>query len=106
MRQVLTITLCLFLFASGVSAHWEERDLMGQFMFGYAGVDENLMAYTAEIEGNNIPTNVQLVTVNAPTDDIGSKVGFLNSRGQRAIVVLDNLLFRPDSTLKPQQLKS
>jgi hypothetical protein len=99
MRRALTILLCLILCASGAIAHWEEHDFAGQYMFGYAGVDENLTAYVTEIEGNNIPANVELITVNAATDNIGPSVGLLNSRGQRAILVLDNLLFRPDSTL-------
>ena len=99
MKPILTAILLLFFSVSQVSAHWDERDLLGQYIFGYSGVEHDLATFTGEIEANNIPTNVQLITVNAATDDIGPKVSFLNSHGQRAIVVLDNLLFKQDPKL-------
>lgn len=99
MKAILTTIVFLCLCVSQVNAHWEERDLLGQYMFGYSGVELDLARFMGEIEGSNIPTNVQLISVNAATDDIGPKLNFLNARGQRAIVVLDNLLFKQDSKI-------
>lgn len=99
MKRISTVILLLILSVSQVSAHWEEHDLFDQYLFGYAGLDHDLFTFIPDIESNNIPTNVQMITVNTATDDVGAKVNFLNSHGQRAIVVLDNLLFRTDSTL-------
>lgn len=88
----------LMLLPATARAHWEERDLHGRFMFGYAGVEGD-PAHTAEIEANGIPTNVQSISVAAASEDLGPKINFVNSRGQRAIVILDRLLFLNDPAL-------
>ena len=99
MRKLVTIFLSTFVLVSQASAHWEEHDLAGKYFFGYAGVEENLTTYILEIEANNIPSNAQTVVVASAADDLRPRLSFLKSRGQRAIIILDSLLFRPDSTL-------
>jgi hypothetical protein len=95
--------LALFVLASiclpSVSAHWEEHDLNGQYLFGYAGVGENPQLYMPEVERNLIPTNVASLTINNPTDKPSARINYLNSRGQRAVLVLDSLLFIQDPNL-------
>jgi hypothetical protein len=99
MRKLVSIFLLTFVLVSQARAHWEEHDLAGQYFFGYAGVEENLSTYIAEIEANNIPSNAQTVVVASASDDLRPRLAFLKSHGQRAIVILDGLLFRPDSAL-------
>lgn len=99
MRQFIVaifLTICL---ASPASAYWEFHDTDGQYLFGYAGVDENLSLYLSEIEANNIPTNAQVLVTSSPADDIRPRLDFLRSRGQRVLVVLDLLLFLNDTNL-------
>lgn len=99
LMRVLVMFLLLCVLTRQVSAHWEDHDLRGQYMFGYAGVEEDLLTYISEIELNNIPANVETVVVTSASDDLRSRLAFLNSRGQRGVVILDSLLFRPDATL-------
>jgi hypothetical protein len=99
MRIFVATLLLLCVVSPQVSAYWEEHDLGGQYMFGYAGVEENLFTYIGEIEFNRIPANVETVVVASASDDLGSRLAFLSSRGQRAVVILDGLLFRPDPAL-------
>lgn len=99
MKKLVTIFLLTIILVAQASAYWEEHDFAGQYMFGYAGVEENLATYIAEIESNNIPSNVETVVVASASDDLRPRLAFLKSHGQRGIVILDSLLFRPDSTL-------
>jgi hypothetical protein len=99
MRIFVAMLLLLCVLSSQVNAHWEEHDLGGQYMFGYAGVEEDLFTYISEIELNNIPANVETIVVASAADDLGPRLSFLSSRGQRGIVILDGLLFRPDANL-------
>lgn len=97
-RQVMALLLLLAL-VTQAGAHWEEHDLMGQYLFGYAGVEDDLAAFVGEVERNNIPANAQTVVVGSAADDLGPRLAFLNSRGQRAVVILDGLLFKQDPAL-------
>lgn len=100
MKSLLIILTLMqpMLFTAAAGAHWEERDVHGRFMFGYAGVEGD-PNYTAEIEAHGIPTNVQSISVAAASEDLGPKINFVNSRGQRAIVMFDRLLFLNDPAL-------
>ena len=91
--------LLLLLFTPTVRAHWEEHDLYGRYMFGYAGVAGNLTFFLPEIEANGIPTNVMPVEVHTAADNLQSQISYLRSHGQKAIVVLDRLLFLNDPAL-------
>jgi hypothetical protein len=101
MKKLLVfIFLQIFIIqVSSVSAHWEFHDRDGKYLFGYAGVGDNPELYMPEIENNRIPTNVQSITVNTPLDDLRPKIEYLAARGQKVIIVLDNLLFRKDANL-------
>ncbi len=99
MGVLVTMLLLLCVPIPQAQAHWEEHDLGGQYLFGYAGVEEDLLRYVSEVELNNIPANVETVVVSSASDDLGPRLAFLNSRGQRAVVILDGLLFRPDAAL-------
>ena len=72
---------------------------MGQYLFGYAGIEDDLVAFVGEVERNNIPANVETVVIGSAADDIGPRLAFLNSRAQRGVLILDGLLFRPDPAL-------
>lgn len=99
LKILVTFILLSCVITPQVSAYWEDHDLRGQYMFGYAGVEEDLATYVNEIQLNNIPANVETVVVTSAADDLRSRLSFLNSRGQRAVVILDSLLFRPDPAL-------
>lgn len=86
--------------AQVAGAHWEFHDAGGQFLFGYAGVDENLEPYLNEIESQRIPTNAHTLASAAPTDDLAARLDLLRARGQRAFLVLDQLLFISDPNLQ------
>jgi hypothetical protein len=95
--SVITLTLTLLL--THADAHWEFHDADGQYLFGYAGVEENLETYLSEIEGNRIPTNAQTLVASTPADDLRARLDLLRSRGQRAFLILDPLLFLNDPNL-------
>lgn len=99
MKILITMIVFLFICVPQASAQWEEHDLLGQYLFGYAGVEDDLIAFIGEVERNNIPANAQTIVIGSAADDIGPRLGFLNSRGQRGILILDGLLFRPDAAL-------
>jgi hypothetical protein len=98
-KTVLVITLLLTLHGTPVGAHWEFHDVNEQYLFGYAGVEENLELYLSEIESNQIPTNAQTLVSASPVDDLRGRLEFMRSRGQRAFLVLDQLLFLNDPNL-------
>lgn len=98
-RLAAILLILSTLFTPSARAHWEEHDVNGQYMFGYAGTGDNLSLYMPEIESNRIPTNVQSIAVRAATDNLGAKLSYLKGRHQRAILVLDDLLFRNDPSL-------
>lgn len=99
MKQFVIALLTLMLLTSTASAYWEEHDLNGQYMFGYAGVEENLALYLPEIESNHIPTNVQTLVAKNASDNLSSQLDYLRAHGQRAVLILDNLLFINDPSL-------
>lgn len=54
---VVALMISALLPARAAGAHWEFHDGGGGYLFGYAGVEENLEPYLDEIEANRIPTN-------------------------------------------------
>lgn len=98
-RSLILILLLPVLLGQSVSAHWEEHDVNGQYMFGYASVGEDPARYLTEVEDNHIPTNIQSLAVNRAIDDVRAKLSYLKAHGQRAILVLDSLLFLNDPEL-------
>jgi hypothetical protein len=95
--RIISALIVLSIFASNANAHWEDHDLRGKYLFGYSGASSDLSL--SEIEGNLIPTNVLTVEVNTAADDIGIQLRQLRSRGQRAVLLLDSLLFKNVPTL-------
>jgi hypothetical protein len=91
--------LLLLAVAFPARAYWEEHDVQGRYFFGYAGVGDNPSLYMPEVENNRIPTNVQSLAVNNPTDGLTGRLNYLNSHGQKAVLVLDDLLFIQDPAL-------
>lgn len=98
-KKVFVSLILLSILALNTQAYWEDHDINGRYMFGYASVGDNPTLYMPEIENNLIPTNVQTIAVNAASDNLTARINYLNSRGQKAIIVLDNLLFLNDSAL-------
>lgn len=98
-RRIAGALLLVLLCASGAGAQGQEHPPGGGFMFGYVGVDWNLTLYTAEVESNAITTNVQVLSAGAAAESLGEKIDFLRARGQKAIIILDRLLFINDATL-------
>jgi hypothetical protein len=98
-KKVFVSFLLLSIVVLNTQAYWEDHDIYGHYMFGYAGVGDDPTLYMPEVESNRIPTNVQSIVVNTSTDNLASRINYLNSRGQKAIIVLDNLLFLKDSAL-------
>ncbi len=103
-HRIVSAFIILSIFASTANAHWEEHDLHGQYLFGYAGIgytnDQGIASLRlSEIEGNRIPTNVQSIEVNTAADNLSSRIQELRAYDQRATIILDNLLFRNVPTL-------
>jgi hypothetical protein len=98
-KKTLFTIILLFFTALSIRAHWEEHDINGQYLFGYAGVGDKPSLYMPEIEANRIPTNVQSLEVNLSTDNLTSRINYLSAHGQRAFIVLDDLLFIHDPNL-------
>ncbi|HEV2915334.1 MAG TPA: hypothetical protein VGX92_18790 [Pyrinomonadaceae bacterium] len=98
-RLLGAVLLILALCVTNADAYWEEHNEEGKYLYGYAGVDDNLSFHLSEIESNHISTNVVSVDVDTAADDLTDKLAFLKSHGQRAIVVLDKILFINDPRL-------
>jgi hypothetical protein len=80
---------------AGVRAQqWPEHEVQGQYFYGYASAGDDPARFMPEVEANRIPTNVQSLSVSAPSEDITMRVELLRSRGQRTVVVLDLVLFK------------
>jgi hypothetical protein len=98
-KRIITTFLTSILLASTASAYWEDHDVRGQYMFGYAGVDADPFQSIPEIEANHIPTNVQLLVVKNAADNMKDQFEYLHTHGQRAVLLFDNLLFINDPNL-------
>jgi hypothetical protein len=79
-------------------AHWEFHDLYGQYLFGYTGVESNIPLYRNEVAANGIGTNVTTVSSFAITD-LSGVISYFNSRGDKAAIFMDNILFIEDPNL-------
>jgi hypothetical protein len=99
-QWALGALLLTLLSLSSAGAHWEEPSPVAGYLFGYMGVDWDLHLYSAEVESNSISTNVQVLSAGASAESLAEKLDFLGARGQRAIIILDRLLFINDSTLR------
>lgn len=96
--------IVLLLVASTTNAQWEDHDLHGKYLFGYAGIgyvnEEGVPSLRlSEIETHGIPTNVHTLEVNTAADNLGARIQQLQTHGQRAALILDNLLFKNVPTL-------
>ena len=47
----------------------------------------------SEIESNRIPTNAHTLVTTSPADDLRARLDYLSAHGQRALIVMDPLLF-------------
>lgn len=64
MRKVLIILFLISTFHVNTAfAYWEEYDVYGKYMFGYAGIEDNLSLYFPEVQSNRIPTNTHTLVV-------------------------------------------
>ena len=103
-HRIVSALIMIWILASTTNAQWEEHDLNGQYLFGYAGIgyvnEEGVPSLRlSEIESHGIPTNVQTLEVNTAADNLSARILQLQAYGQRAVLVLDNLLFKNVPTL-------
>jgi hypothetical protein len=77
---------------STASAHWEFHDQLGQYLFGYTGV-EDAYEYESEVAHNHIKTNVTTLS-SEWTTSLGPAIDQHNGAGNKVAIYLDNILFQ------------
>lgn len=97
-RLIIAAAGAACLLVAEVSALGQWQNYHGPYLFGYLGVEAKAVNMS-EVEANGIPTNVQTIPSGLAADSIGSKIDSANSRGQRAVILLDRLLFIVDQNL-------